>query len=109
MQLIFVVISIVSIPLLLSPEAIDFARMAGKSSNETVVINQVTEFVEANPDAANLFAMAVFLVIGAVLALWGVYITYRCIKRLLDSKPITALLLTIVAFAIIGALTVLRI
>lgn len=94
----FSLLSLIAMPLVLSPAAIEFAKHAGA--------DQTGEFLTLNPGAANLAIFAFFLAIGACLIAWGIYILYRCIRKLAETRAFTALILAIITLIIIGLLPI---
>jgi len=105
-SLAIVVLSLVTLPLVLSPEAMSLGLQAGKSAGYAMMLSQISQFVESNPNAINWPVFNAFIAVGLILTLWGIYLIYKSVKKLTESKPIAAILITIVAFIIAGALQV---
>ncbi|MFA4855470.1 MAG: YIP1 family protein [archaeon] len=98
-SLAFSVLSLIAIPLVLSPEAIQFAGHASGT-------DQISEFLTLNPSAINFAALAVFLAISACLIVWGIYILYKGIRKLTETRAFTSLILAIITLIILGLLPI---
>lgn len=105
LQLAFAIVSLIAMPLILSPETIDFALKAGQSPNSDMVFGQIQEFVALNPEAGNPAGLVALTLIGLAITVWGIYLLYKTTKAFLESKGVTAILLTVIALIIMGALT----
>jgi len=104
--LLAVLLSALLIPIVFSQDAIGFASKATMGADQARIQMQVQQFVESNPDAVNLPMFGVSLVIAIILLIWGFYLGYLAIKRFTETKPLTAIILALIAFTIMGALPI---
>jgi len=101
-SLVIVLLSFLTMPLYLSPEAMQMALQAGNSANGEMAVAQASNFLASNQGAVNLPVFAAFLLIGALLTVYGIYVLYLCIKGLAGGKKLSSILITVIALIILG-------
>lgn len=105
-QLLIIVVSFLVVPLVFSPETIAFAIQASQASDTGMATLQLTEYVSETPGAVNVPILGFVAIAGTAIALLGMYILYLCIKKLTETRTITAAMLTLVALVILGLLPI---
>jgi hypothetical protein len=98
-SLAFVLLSLIATSMVFSPDAIEFSKRAGS-------FNQVSTFLALNPGSVNVAAFGVFLAISACLIVAGIYLLYRAIRSLTETRAFTALILAIITLIILGLIPV---
>jgi len=99
-----VLLSLVAMPLTLSPEAAEFSREKAESKNPGLLEIQVGTFIEENPDAVNMPVLGAFLFITLLFLIFALDLVFTAVKEFTGAKWVTALVITIVAFIIQGIL-----
>ena len=94
-SLIFVVLSFLTMNLVFSPETIEFAVSAENP-------NQIGGFIAANPGSVNLVFFAIFTIIAIALIALGIYILYKCIRKITKTRAFTSLVLAAIILFILG-------
>jgi len=94
-SLIFIVLSFLTINLVFSPAAIEFAITAENT-------DQISNFITANPGAVNPIFFAIFTIIAIALVILGIYILYKTIRNITETRAFTSLVLTAVILFILG-------
>ena len=103
-SLIIVLLSLVAMPLVLSPKATAFLEEKAESRNSGLVAVQAEQFFEENPDSFNMPVFGAFLFVTLLLLIFALDLVYTAIKEFTGAKWLTALVLTIVAFIVQGTL-----
>ncbi len=98
-SLTIIILSLLTINLVFSPEAIEFAATAENA-------NQIGEFIAANPASVNLAFFAIALIIAIALTVLGIFILYKCIRKVTGTRAFTALVLAAVILLIFGILPI---
>jgi len=94
-SLIFIVLSFLTINLIFSPAAIEFATTAENP-------NQIGGFIAANPGSVNLVFFAILTIIAIALITLGIYILYKTIRKITETRAFTSLVLAAVILFILG-------
>ncbi len=94
-SLIFVILSFLTINLVFSPEAIEFATTAEN-------LDQTGGFIAANPGSVNLIFFAISTIIAIALIALGIYILYKIIRKLTETRAFTSLILAAIILFILG-------
>jgi len=103
-SLVIVVLSLVAMPLILSPEASKFMQERAENRNSGAMVIQAGEFFEENPNAVNLPVLGAFLFITLLFVIFALDLVYTAVKEFTGAKWVTALVVTIVAFVIQGTI-----
>jgi len=102
-SLAIIVLSFITFPIIVSPQASALMLGGGQLAPEAQAI-EMKAIIDQNPAAINYYALGAMLVVTAALMVWGIYIMYLAVKKLTGSKALVALVITLVALFILGSL-----
>lgn len=105
-SLAIVLLSFLTMPLYLSPGAMQAGLQAAGSANSEMATAQISDFIASNPAAVNLPVFYAFLLIAALLTVFGIYLIYLCVKRLGEGKRLASILITVIALIVLGLLPI---
>jgi hypothetical protein len=101
-----IILSVLTAPLWLSPEAMGAIANAAQSPDPHVQYQLISDFVEGNSNAVNVPVLSLFLLASLALLILAVYVTYLSIKKTAECRTLAAILLTLIAFTIVGLLPI---